>query len=442
MINSLDRIKEKLHIEQRITPRKIFSTLGPGLITGAADDDPSGIATYSQTGAQYGLGLLWTALFMLPMMYVVQEMAARIGIVTGKGLTKTIRLHYSKAFLYPLVLLLLIANIINLGTDLGAMGAAVQLFVPIKLPILTIVFTIIVLLLEIFIPYKTYSKVLKWLSISLFAYIITGLFVHQDWAKVFLASITPSFSFNFTYLFIIVGVLGTTISPYMIFWQGSEEVEEEIEHRMIPKRGGIPKVNFKHIGKMKLDTFIGMLFSEVTTWFILVTTATTLHVHGITNITSASEAAQALAPLVSSFPHAGDLAKALFALGIIGTGLLAIPIFASSASYAVCEIFDLKEGLYRKFSYARYFYLIIVFATLIGLLINFIGINPIQALIYTAVINGIISVPLIGMIILITNNGKIMGKFTNSLTTNIIGTITFIIMGVAAIGTLIGLIHT
>ncbi len=430
----------------RFFPQKKFGlkntlkVVGPGVITGAADDDPSGIATYSQTGAQYGFGLLWTAVFMLPMMYVVQEMAARIGIVTGKGIAKNIKLHYTKALLYPIVLLLLIANIINLGTDLGAMAAATQLLIPIDFKFLTIIFTLIILFLEIFTSYRQYAKILKWLALSLFAYILTGLFIQNNWLKVLKFSIVPNIQFNFSFLFLIVGVLGTTISPYMMFWQANEEIEEEKTHHILPKSGGIPHVGIRYIGKMRLDTLLGMLFSEITTWFIIVTTAATLNMHGITDIQTASQAAQALEPLVHTFPYAGTIAKVLFSLGIIGTGLLAVPIFAAGASYAICEVFDLQEGLDRKFSQAKAFYLVILIATIVGLSINIIGINPIKALVYTAVINGIISVPLIGMILLITNNKKIMGGFTNHIWTNIIGITTFIIMGLAATGTIVTLV--
>ncbi|MEI7603505.1 MAG: Nramp family divalent metal transporter [bacterium] len=414
--------------------KRIFKILGPGVITGAADDDPSGIATYSQTGAKYGFNLLWTALFMLPMMYVIQEMSARIGIVTGQGIAKNIKQHYSKYLLYFMVSLLVIANVINLGTDLGAMAAAAQLLVPMDTRFLLLSFTLIILFLEIFMPYRQYAKILKWLTLSLFAYILTGLFVQNDWGQLLIESITPKINFTYEYLFLIVGILGTTISPYMMFWQANEEVEEEIKGKLSMNKKGMPRINIKYIGKMRIDTFIGMLFSEVTTWFIIVTTAATLNKNGITDIQTAAQAAQALEPLVQTFPYSGEVARILFALGIIGTGLLAVPIFAGGASYAVCEVFNLNEGLNKKFTQARAFYLIILISTLVGLVINFIGINPMQALVYTAVLNGIISVPLIGMILLITNNKKIMGKYTNGKFTNIIGIITFSVMALAALG--------
>ena len=425
--------KKKGTKANRLSIKRFLKIVGPGVITGAADDDPSGIATYSQTGAQYGFGLLWTALFMLPMMYVVQEMSARIGIVTGKGISKNIKIYYSKYILYLIVSLLVIANVINLGTDLGAMASATQLIIPLDFNFLVIIFTVIILILEIFVPYKNYSKILKWLTLSLFAYIFTGLIIHIDWIEVIKFSIIPNIQFNVGFLFLIVGVLGTTISPYMMFWQANQETEEEMKLHLLSKKEGIPHISMKYLGKMRIDTALGMLFSEIATWFIIVTTAATLNKNGITNMQSASQAAQALQPLVNSFPYAGEIAKILFALGIVGTGLLAVPIFSGGASYAICEIFDFKEGLSFSFKKARIFYLVILASTLVGLSINFLGINPIKALVYTAIINGFISVPLIGMLLLITNNKRIMGTYTNKRFTNLIGFITFSVMGLSAI---------
>ena len=412
--------------------KSIFKQLGPGIITGAADDDPSGIATYSQTGAKYGTGMLWTAVYMLPMMYAVQEMAARIGLVTGKGVAQNMKENYPKLMLYIIVLLLVIANTINLGADLGAIAAAVQLLVPIPFTVILIATTLGIIYLEVFTSYKQYAKILKWLTLSLFAYILTGLFIKVDWLSIARASLIPSFSFNFDYVFILVGVLGTSISPYMMFWQANEEVEEEMEQGKLSRKGGVPIITWKIIKRMRLDTFFGMLFSEIATWFIIMTTATTLHKHGITNIETAAQAAAALEPLVQSFPYAGTIAKILFALGVVGTGLLAIPIFAGGSSYAISEMFNWKEGLNKKFNRAKAFYIVIVLSTLIGLSINFIGINPIQALVYTAVLNGIISVPLIGVLLLISNNKKIMGEYKTPLYITILGWITFIVMGLGA----------
>ena len=413
--------------------KKWLKVIGPGVITGFADDDESGIGTYAQTGAQYGFKLLWTALAMLPLMYVVQEMAARIGVVTGKGVAKNIQIHYSNALLYPLVFLLVIANTINLGADLGAMASGTQLLFPtVSFPLCVVLYAAIILGLVIFVSYKAYAKVLKWICLSLFVYVITGLILPLDWRQVLLATFIPHIEWNFNFIFLLVGVLGTTISPYMIFWEPDEEVEEEIEAKMLPEDGGTPQFKKGYIGKMKLDTFIGMLCSEIITFFIIVTTAATLHVHGITTIQTPTQAATALEPLVHSFPHAGLLTKVLFSIGIIGVGFLAVPIFAGSSSYAIAETFGFKEGLFRTFTQAKAFYLVTVASTIVGVLINFLGINPFSALIYTAVLNGIVSVPLIGMILLMTTNKKIMGNYTNGWITTTIGIITFVAMGFSA----------
>ncbi|HVB74782.1 MAG TPA: divalent metal cation transporter [Ktedonobacteraceae bacterium] len=422
--------------------KRLLSIIGPGVITGFADDDESGIGTYSQTGAQYGFKLLWTVLFMLPMMYVVQEMAGRIGVVTGQGIAKNIKRYYSRFLLYPLVLLLLIANTINLGADLGAMASGTQLLVPqANFPFLVILYAAIILVLVIFVSYKRYASILKWICLSLVTYVITGFIIPLNWGQVLLAAIVPHIEWNFAFMFLVVGVLGTTISPYMIFWEPDEEVEEEIEAGMLPIDGDQPKLRKGYLGKMKLDTFIGMLCSEIITFFIIVTTAATLHVHGITNIQTPTQAASALQPLVHSFPHAGLLAKILFSIGIIGIGFLAVPIFAGSSSYAIAETFGFPEGLSQTFNQAKVFYLIIIASAVVGVLMNFLGINPFSALIYTAVLNGIIAVPLIGMILLITNNRKIMGNHTNGWLTNTIGIVTFVVMGFSAAFALYSFVH-
>jgi Mn2+/Fe2+ NRAMP family transporter len=370
---------------------------------------------------------------MLPMMYVVQEMAGRIGVVTGQGIAQNIKQYYSRWLLYPLVFLLLIANTINLGADLGAMASGTQLLVPqANFAFLVILYAAIILVLVIFVSYKRYASILKWICLSLVTYVITGLIIHLNWGQVLLAAIVPHIEFNFAFLFLVVGLLGTTISPYMIFWEPDEEVEEEIEGGMLPIEGDKPILRKGYIGKMKLDTFIGMLCSEIITFFIIVTTAATLHVHGITNIQTPIQAASALQPLVHSFPDAGLLTKILFAIGIIGIGFLAVPIFAGSSSYAIAETFGFKEGLSQTFPQAKIFYGIIIASTIVGVLMNFLGMNPFSALIYTAVLNGIIAVPLIGMILLITNNRKIMGNHTNGWLTNTIGTVTFVVMGFSA----------
>jgi len=409
-----------------------FKKLGPGLITGASDDDPSGIATYSQTGAQFGFGQLWMAFAMFPMMAAVQEMCARIGMITGNGLAGVIRKNYPKTILYIAASLLLIANTINIGADIGAMGAALDLLIPVPKIITPLLFATLILSLEIMMPYRSYSKVLKWLTISLVAYILTALVVGADWPEIAKASFLPHIIFDRNFFMIAVGVLGTTISPYLFFWQASEEVEEEIVEKKITSPGiRTPLVKGEEIESMRIDIISGMFLSEIVAWFIIITTASTLFKNGITDIGSAQDAARALEPLVKTFPYAGFIAKSLFAIGIIGTGLLAIPVLSGSAAYALCEGFGWKEGLYRKFKQAHGFYGVIVAATLIGLLINFIGFNPIKALIYAAVINGVVSVPLLVIIMFISNNQKIMGKYTNKKLSNYLGLITTLFVATA-----------
>ena len=413
--------------------KKFFGLLGPGVITGAADDDPSGIATCSQTGAQFGYGMLWTAVVMFPFQAAVQEACARIGAVTGKGIASVINIHYSKKVLYIVVLLVVVANTINIGADIGAMAAAAHLIVPVSFVILTLIFTALILFLEIFTSYRVYSKILKWLCISLFAYPVTVFIVSQPWLTLLKATFVPHIELNFQFLFIITGVLGTTISPYMFFWQASEETEEERKDHLLVGNG-IPNIGKKFIKNLRIDNFVGMLFSEIGTWSIIVVTATVLNAHGITNIKTAADAAKALEPLVSTFPNAGYIAKVIFAVGVLGLGFLSIPILAGSAAYAFAEAFNLREGLNQKLKKAHGFYGVITIATLIGLIINFIGINPIQALVFAAVINGVVAVPLIFIIGLIAKNKGIMGEYKSGLLSNILVWATFAGMGAAAIG--------
>lgn len=418
---------------------RFLKILGPGLITGAADDDPSGIATYSQTGAQFGYGQLWAAIFMLPFQTAVQEACARIGAVTGKGIAAVVREHYSRDILYGVVVLVLVANTINIGADIGAMAAAMQLVVPLNFVFWTLLFTASILVLEIFTSYKTYAKILKWLALSLLSYPLTVFIVTQPWAQLFRSTFVPHIELNFQFFFIITGVLGTTISPYMFFWQASEEVEEEKENHLLP-RDGAPKISGKFLKNLRLDNLLGMVASEIGTWSIIVVAATVLNSHGVTNIATAADAAKALEPLVHSFPNAGFWAKAIFSVGIIGLGLLSIPVLSGSAAYALAETFSWKEGLYRKLKQAHGFYGVITIATLIGLLINFIGIDPMKALVYTAVINGVVAVPLIFIIGRIANNKKIMGSYKSRWLSNTLVTVTFLGMGAAAIAMLISMV--
>lgn len=414
--------------------------LGPGLITGAADDDPSGIGTYSQAGATFGTGQLWLALYMLPLMIAVQEMCGRVGVVTGKGIAALVRQHYSRKLLFGAVALVLVANTINVGADLGAMAASIQLLLPGTPFLLALcLFALGMLALEVFVPYRYYAVVLKVLALSLLAYVATGLIVGADWPAVLRATLVPTIQTTPAFLALVVGVLGTTISPYLFFWQASEEVEEQAEHKQAignnqKRRSQALRLQIR---ALRLDTILGMLASEVTTWFILFTVGSTLYSHGVRNITSADQAASALAPLVKSFPQAGELARIVFALGIVGTGLLAVPVLAGSAAYAVAEAFGWHEGLARTLTQARGFYGVIALATLVGAAINLLGINPISALVYTAIINGVVAVPLLVLILLIANNRAIMGEHANGKLSNTVGILTTMAMAGAAAAAII-----
>ena len=405
---------------------RFLRIFGPGLITGAADDDPSGIATYAQTGAQFGYGQLWTVILMYPLMTAIQEACARIGAVTGKGIAAVVRKNYNKGILFTLVALVVLANTINIGADIGAMVASVELLVPIPGIILALIFTLFMLTLEIFTSYKSYAKVLKYLSLALLAYPVTAIIAGQNWGEVLKATFIPNITLNFEFFFILTGVLGTTISPYMFFWQASEEVEEEIAADRI--ENGKPRMSWHYLRNLRIDNALGMFFSEAITWFIILTTASVLNKNGVFNISSAADAAKALEPLVSTFPNSGFLAKTIFASGIIGIGLMAIPVLAGSASYALSEAFKWKEGLNLKFKKAHGFYGVIIAATIIGMLINVIGFNPIQALVFTAVFNGVAAVPLIFFISKIARSEKIMGEYKSGKLSSALVWLTFLVM--------------
>ena len=410
---------------------RFLTLMGPGLTTGAADDDPSGIATYSQTGAQFGYGQLWTALYMLPFMTAAQEACARIGLVTGKGIAAVVKEHYSKTVLYAVVSLVVIANTINIGADIGAMASAAQLLIPINFVILTLVITATILGLEIFTNYKVYSRILKWLALALLAYPVTAFIVRQPWPTVLRATVVPHIEWSFAFLFIITGVLGTTISPYMFFWEASQEVEEQQEKANGNGRKRI--VNHPMIHRMRLDNNTGMIISEITTWCILLVGATVLHQSGVKDINTAADAAKALEPLVHSFPHSGFWAKFIFSVGIIGLGFLAVPVLSGSAAYAVSEAFDWGASLNYKPNQARGFYGVITVATVIGLVINFVGIDPVKALVYAAVLNGVAAVPLLFLVLKIARNEKIMGEFKSGILSHSLLWVTFIAMGAAAV---------
>ena len=362
-------------------------------------------------------------------------MCARIGLVTGSGLAGVIKRKYSKKAVYPITGLLLIANTINIGADIGAMAASIRLIFPeLHIVTVTIFFTGFIISAEILVPYSKYVKILKFLTFALLAYVITAIIVGGNWSDILIASVVPHVEFNSAFAMMFVAIFGTTISPYLFFWQASEEAEEDVVKNKLKEIGeGKPKISKKEIRIMRTDVAIGMAFSQLIMWFIILTTAGTLHANGVTDIVTGEQAAQALEPLVKTFPNAGVLSKTVFALGIIGTGLLTIPVLAGSSAYALSDGFGWKQGLGKKFKQAKAFYLVIIVSTIIGLWINFINIDPIKALFYTAVINGIVAVPILISIMKIANDRKILGTRTNGRTSNIIGLITVLIMGLSVV---------
>ncbi len=417
--------------------RSFLKLLGPGLITGASDDDPSGVATYAQTGAQFGYTPLWTTFYTIPFMTVIQEMCGRIGLVTGKGLGGVIRQHYPKIILYASIFILFVANIINVGADLGAMAETVKLLLPGPFLFWIVIITSISLGLEIFIPYPTYARYLKFVVLTLFVYGVTVFVIKQDWAKIAFSTFIPTLKFDSSFVLNLVALLGTTISPYLFFWQSDEEVEERIEkHRQKDIGVKVGYTTKKDLRNLRIDTIIGMVFSNLISFFIIITAASTLHTHGIKNIESASQAAQSLKPV------AGDLASFLFAAGIIGGGLLAVPILAGSAAYALSEALKIKAGLNKNYRRAPIFYGIIILATVLGVLVNVTPIKPFQLLYYTAALNGLAAPILMFLILAISNNKKIMGEHTNPPLSNILGGFIAIVMGIGGILLLFSLLKS
>ncbi|HEY8291507.1 MAG TPA: divalent metal cation transporter [Thermomicrobiales bacterium] len=410
---------------------RFLRILGPGIVTGAADDDPSGIATYIQTGAQFGYGQLWTAIFMLPLQTAVQEACARIGAVTGKGVAAVVKERYSRGVLYAVVALLVVANTINLGADIGAMAGAASLVVPIPAALFAVGFAAFVLVLEVFTSYRAYARVLKLLALSLAAYPLTVAILHLPWRTVLRATFVPHIEPSVGFFFIITGVLGTTITPYMFFWQASQEIEEEGAQLVTP--GEASSAFRQFLRTLRIDTVLGMIASEVATWCIIVVGAAVLHTSGVTTVTTAADGARALEPLVHTFPHAGYLAKMIFASGIIGLGLLGVPVLSGSAAYALCEVLNWSEGLNLKLKQAHGFYGVIAVATLIGLALNFVGIDPIRALVVAAVINGVVAVPLLFVIARIAASREIMGNYVSGRWSSLLVWATCIGMGAAAI---------
>ncbi len=402
--------------------KKFLKMLGPGLITGASDDDPSGIATYSQVGAGYGLGLLWMAVFTFPLMAALQGMCARIGMVTSQGLTHTLKNHYPKFILYLMLIFSVPAIILNIGADIAGMGAVTNLLFP-SIPsfVFSIIFTIIMLFVIIAYPYQKIAGILKWFCLSILLYLIVPFIIKVNWKEVLLATFIPHIELNKNFIEMVVAILGTTISPYLFFWQATMEAED-VEHNqkqvMVDKRA---------IRNMAADVNTGMFASNLVMLFIILTTGVVLYNAGIRDINSVDQAAKALEPLAGKFSYI------FFALGVIGTGFLAIPVLAGSLSYMLAESFGWQEGLDKKFQEARAFYIVVILSLVIGLLINVFGISPMKALIYTAILYGVTSPVMIALVIHIGNNKKIMNSFTNSRLSNILGIITFIVMTLAAV---------
>lgn len=384
---------------------RLLKKLGPGLVTGASDDDPSGIATYSQVGAQFGYGLLWTMLLSYPLMAAIQEICARIGRVTGCGIAANLRKSYPKPLLYSVLVTMSIANVFNLGADIGAMGAASQLLLPGKIGLFTVMFGVGSLIAVVFIPYSAYVKYLKWLTLSLFAYVGVIFFVHVPWSAVLHATLIPRVQLTKEYLTGLIAVLGTTISPYLFFWQASQEAQDVKNNRGEKALKRAPTQARDQLDRIRIDTYLGMAFSNLVAFFIILTAASTLHVHGITQIFTSAQAATALEPL------AGRFAFVLFVCGIVGTGLLAVPVLAASAAYGIGEACRWRVSLEQKPTRALRFYAAISAATLIGLSLNFLHIDPIRALFWAAILNGVVAAPLMAVIVMMASSRKVMGKF-------------------------------
>jgi NRAMP (natural resistance-associated macrophage protein)-like metal ion transporter len=406
--------------------KRLGKALGPGLITGASDDDPSGIGTYAQAGAQYGFATLWTTIAMLPMQTAVQYLCAKIGLVTGKGLAGVLREHYRPA-LYPAVIALVVANTLNAGADIGAIAAAINLLVPISAVWFIVPVSLGIIGLQVLGSYHLIEKVFKWLALALLAYVGAALFARPDGMKILAGTLVPTIRLDPAYIGILVALLGTTISPYLFFWQASQEVEEQmsIGRRHLRQRQGASRFELKYA---LWDTMAGMVFSEIVAYFIILTTGATLFVAGKHDVASATDAAQALRPL------AGDASALLLAVGLIGAGVLAVPVLTGSAAYGVAEAFGWRSGLDSKPTRAPQFYLVIVAATLVGMAINFLGINPITALVISAVLNGVVAAPLIVLVMLVSNDRKVLGERTNGRLLNVVGWMTALVMGLAVVG--------
>jgi NRAMP (natural resistance-associated macrophage protein)-like metal ion transporter len=406
---------------------RFWKKLGPGLITGAADDDPSGIATYSQVGAGFGYSMLWTTFITFPLMVGIQVVSARIGRVTGNGLAANIRQRYPAWVLHSLVCLLLLANTINIAADVGAMAAALKLLIGGPAHWYAILFGLLSLVLQIFIPFPRYAPILKMLTLSLFAYVATVFVVQIPWGTVIQYTIMPPISFSTDYVVAVVAVLGTTISPYLFFWQASQEVEEQRAAEGEEPLKEAPEQAQAHLQRIKIDTYIGMGFSNLIAFFIILTATVTLHLHGVTDIQTSAQAAEALRPI------AGEYAFMLFSAGIVGTGLLAVPVLAGSAAYAVAESLEWRIGLGRQLTEARGFYMILALATFLGVALNFTSIDPIKALFWSAVINGVIAVPIMAVMMLMAARADVMGQFVITPRLRILGWLATAVMAIAVL---------
>lgn len=406
--------------------QNLLEKIGPGVITGAADDDPSGIGTHSQVGAQFGYGLSWTFVLSFPMLAVIQMVSAEIGRVTGRGIARNLRRHYPRSILYLAVSLLLVANVINLGADLSAMGAAVQLLIGGSAGLYTALFGIVCVVLEVFLSYRVYASILKWTTLSLFAYVGVVMVAGVPWALALKSLVVPEIELTAAYATAFVAILGTTISPYLFFWQAAQEIEEERRHHAKPLYV-TPKDQGPELKRIRDDTLIGMAFSTIVSLAIVFATAATLHAHGITNIETSAQAAEALRPLAGSF------AFALFAIGIIGTGLLAVPILAGSAAYAITEMMGRAGSLDDKPTQARFFYGVIAATTFAGAFLSSVGIDPAKALFWAAVVNGVLAAPLMVIMMLIVRNPKAMGKIVLSPAQTWLGWAATLVMAAATI---------
>ncbi len=406
--------------------RSFLGQLGPGLVTGAADDDPSGIGTHSQVGAQFGYGLAWTFVFSFPLMVVIQEVAAEIGRVTGAGIARNLRRHYPRPLLWAVVTLLLVANIVNLGADLGAMGAALALLTGGNTALYTLLFGVLCVVLEVALSYPRYASVLKWTTLSLFSYVAVVAVAGVPWGRALVSLVVPELQWNAAYAMAMVAILGTTISPYLFFWQAAQEIEEQHRHHAKPLCI-TPREAGPELRRIRLDTLVGMAFSSIVSLSIVFATAATLHAHGITDITTSAQAAEALRPI------AGPFAFALFAMGIIGTGLLAVPVLAGSAAYAVTEMVGVAGSLDAKPLRARLFYATIAVTTLIGASLNFVGVDPARALYWAAVVNGVLAAPLMAAMMLIVRNPRAMGRLTLSRRATLLGWAATAVMAIATV---------